>query len=155
WLYRRYVAMYVNGSRRGSLMEDSQVPGSEVINEHFPDDADGFLYKLQPWFEFSAANSQQMQFNNVSWCTLNNYYLGADGKKKLARYRWNYLSRAVNGSANNYTNVFALVDAANTSDPASLQSVADMAQWMRTSAVEHAVGNWDAFGCQNEQNIDG
>src|SRR5207248_5457752 len=38
WLYRRYVAMYVNGSRRGQLMEDSQVPGSEVIDEHFPDD---------------------------------------------------------------------------------------------------------------------
>ena len=154
WLYRRYVAMFVNGSRRGTLMEDTQVPGNEMINEYFPDDADGFLYKLQPWFEFNTANSQQMGFNNNSWCTLNNYP-GADGNKKLARYRWNYLSRAVNGSANNYTNVFALIDAANTSDPASLQSVADMEQWMRTFAVEHAVGNWDAFGCQNEQNMYG
>ena len=95
-----------------------------------------------------------MGFNNDSWCTLNNY-LGADGKKKLARYRWNYLSRAVNGSANNYTNVFALIDAANAFDPARLEAEADMEQWMRTFAVEHAVGNWDAFGCQNAQNMYG
>jgi len=30
-----------------------------------------------------------------------------------------------------------------------------MEQWMRTFAVEHAVGNWDAFGSQNAQNMYG
>src|SRR5439155_7307411 len=37
----------------------------------------------------------------------------------------------------------------------SLEAVAEMEQWMRTIAVEHAVGNWDAFGCQNAQNMYG
>jgi hypothetical protein len=38
WLYnRRYVAVYVNGNRRGTLMEDTQTPGSDVVKEHFPE----------------------------------------------------------------------------------------------------------------------
>ncbi len=158
WNYRRYVAMYFNGTRRGTLMEDTQVPGSDEINEYFPDDADGFLYKLQPWFEFASSNARSMGFSNNSWCTLNDFR-DAFGNKKLARYRWNYLVRAVNESANNYTNVFALIDAANIPDPnayvANMEALADMEQWMRTFAVEHAVGNWDSFGAQNEQNMYG
>ena len=30
WLNRRYVAVYVNGNRRGMLMEDAQMPGSDM-----------------------------------------------------------------------------------------------------------------------------
>ena len=157
WNYRRYVAMYVNGTRRGTLMEDTQVPGSEMINEYFPDDTDGFLYKIQPWFEFDSSNSRTMAFSNNSWCTLNNYTTG--GQKKLARYRWNFLARAANGTANNYTNVYALVDAANasgnTAQATNLETVADMEEWMRIFAVRHSVGDWDSFGAQNEQNMYG
>jgi len=156
--YRRYVAVYFNGTRRGTLMEDTQTPGSDMVNEYFPNDADGFLYKLQPWFEFANSNARSMPFSNNSWCTLNNY-LDVTGNKKLARYRWNYLVRAVKESANNYTNVFDLVDAANSpSSPAyvpTLESQADMEEWMRIFAVEHAVGNWDSFGAQNSQNMYG
>ncbi|HXT41180.1 MAG TPA: lamin tail domain-containing protein [Candidatus Angelobacter sp.] len=154
WNYRRYVAVYVNGGRRGTLMEDSQVPGGDVLNERFSSDANGDLYKLQPWFEFDPTGSG---FNNVSWCTLNNYTT-TGGAKKLARYRWNYLKRAVQDSANNYTNVFGLINAANTQGAGytpAMDALVDTEQWMRTFAVEHAVGNWDAFGCQNEQNMYG
>ena len=52
WLNRRHVAVYVNGSRRGTLMEDAQTPDTDIVKEHFPNDADGWLYKMQPWFEF-------------------------------------------------------------------------------------------------------
>ncbi len=155
WNYRRYVAVYVNGKRRGTLMEDAQTPDGDRVKEQFPDDADGFLYKLQPWFEFNAGGGS---FNNNSWCTLNNYNT-TGGQKKLARYRWNYLSRRSPDSANNYTNVFALIDAANTyqspSFVSNLENLADMEEWMRIFAVEHSVGNWDSFGAQNAQNMYG
>ena len=155
WNYRRFVAVYVNGRRRGTLMEDAQTPDGDVVKEYFPNDADGFLYKLQPWFEFDAAGRN---FNNNSWCTLNDFTT-VDGSKMLARYRWNYLMRRTPGSSNNYTNVFALIDAANTPDPntyvANMEALVDMEEWMRIFAVEHAVGNWDAFGAQNEQNMYG
>src|SRR5437016_2656821 len=155
WNYRRFVAVYVNGRRRGTLMEDAQTPDGDVVKEYFPNDADGFLYKLQPWFEFDAAGQN---FNNNSWCTLNDFTT-VDGSKMLARYRWNYLMRRTPDSANNYTNVFALIDAANTPDPntyvANMEALVNMEEWMRIFAVEHAVGNWDAFGAQNEQNMYG
>jgi hypothetical protein len=50
WLYRRNVAVFVNGNRRGTLMEDTQVPTGDMVKEYYPNDSDGFLYKMQPWF---------------------------------------------------------------------------------------------------------
>ena len=138
WNYRRYVAVYVNGNRRGTLMEDAQTPDADRIKEQFPNDADGFD-KLQPWFEFDAGGNG---FNNNSWCTLNNYTT-TGGQKKLARYRWNYLNRRSSDSANNYTNVFALIDAANSYQTASyipnMENLVDMDEWLRLFAIEHAV----------------
>jgi regulation of enolase protein 1 (concanavalin A-like superfamily) len=31
WLYRRHVAVFVNGNRRGTLMEDTQTPDADVV----------------------------------------------------------------------------------------------------------------------------
>src|SRR5437879_4822543 len=77
----------------------------------------------------------------------------------MAAYRWNYLSRRTPDSANNYTNVYALIDAANTYGTSSyvqnMEALADMEEWLRIFAIEHAVGNWDSFGAQNAQNMYG
>jgi len=35
----------------------------------------------------------------------------------------------------------------------NLDAVADVENWMRTFAFEHAVGNWDSFGYRNQQNM--
>jgi hypothetical protein len=153
--YKRYVQMFINGARRGSLMEDTQVPNSEVVNEVFADDPDGDLFKLAIWYEFGAP-AQVLSANGLGECYLNNY-VTTGGVKKRARYRWNWQGRALHGTANNYTNVYGLIDAANT--PATgpfaqnLNGIADIDQWMRTFALEHAVGNWDSFGYRNEQNM--
>ncbi|HXJ72146.1 MAG TPA: choice-of-anchor X domain-containing protein, partial [Candidatus Dormibacteraeota bacterium] len=151
--YKRYVQMFINGARRGSLMEDTQVPNGEVVNEVFPDDPDGDLFKLAIWYEFGAP-AQVLSATGLGECYLNNY-VTTGGVKKRARYRWNWQGRALHGTANNYTNVYGLIDAANT--PASgpfaqnLSGIADIEQWMRTFALEHAVGNWDSFGYRNQQ----
>jgi hypothetical protein len=163
WNYRRFVAMFVNGNRRGTLMEDTQTPGSDVIDELFPDDKDGDLFKLQPWFEFDDMNvtgGTGAGFNNKSWCVINNF-LTTGNAKKQGRYRWNFLVRAANVTANNYTNVFNLVDAASvatngwTNFVTRMDALVDMEQWLRTFAIEHAVGNWDSFGNRNSQNMYG
>src|SRR4029078_7842140 len=77
-----------------------------------------------------------------------------------ARYRWNWPQRAIHGTANDFTNLFALVDVANSSPNAGvpayaekLDLVANMENWMRTFALEHALGNWDSFGYRNQQNM--
>ena len=159
WLYRHYVAVYVNGSRRGALMEDAQTPDGDVVKEHFPNDAGGWLYKMQPWFEFGPAPSgSSIPFNNNSWCSLS-AFTTTGGVKKPARYRYNWEIRRTPDSANDFSPVFALVDAANAfGSPnfvANLENVADMENWMRVFAANHAAGNWDSFGAPNGQNLYG
>jgi hypothetical protein len=159
WLNRRYVAVYVNGNRRGALMEDAQSPNSDMVKEYFPNDDDGFLYKMQPWFEFAPALSgDTLGFDNQSWCNLMPYTT-TGGVKKTARYRWNFEMRRTPDSYNDYTNVFSLIDAANSSTSpnyvANLENIANLENWMRVFAANHAAGNWDSFGAQNGQNLYG
>ncbi len=159
WLNRRYVVVYVNGNRRGALMEDAQTPGSDLVKEYFPNDDNGWLYKMQPWFEFAPALSgETLSFGNQSWCTLNNYTT-TGGVKKTARYRYDYLVRSTPDSASDFNPVYSIVDAANSYGSANyvtnMESVADMENWMRVFAANHAGGNWDSFGAQNGQNLYG
>ncbi len=164
YLNRRYVAMYVNGNRKGgpnALQEDTQRPGGELIEEFFPDETEGHLYKLQPWFEFddvTVTGGGAAVFDNKLWCTLTRNM--STNAHKLTRYRQNYLSRSVDGTANDYTNVIALIEAASvpTSNPSYWQNISgliDIEQWAHIFAVEHAVGNWDSFGGVNAQNMYG
>jgi len=159
WLNRRYVAVYVNGNRRGSLMEDAQCPDGDVVKEHWPDDADGWLYKMQPWFEFAPAPSgNSIPFANNGWCTLQQFTT-TGGVKKPACYRYNYEMRRTPDSMSNFNPVYTLVDAANTIGTsgyaANLQNIADVENWMRVFAANHAAGNWDSFGTANGQNLYG
>jgi regulation of enolase protein 1 (concanavalin A-like superfamily) len=159
WLNRRFVAVYVNGNRRGILMEDAQTPDSDMVKEHFPNDRDGFLYKMQPWFEFGPAPSgNSIPFNNNAWCALN-LFTTTGSVKKTARYRYNFEIRRTPDSDNDFTNVFSLVDAANNAGSpnfvANMENMANMENWMRVFAANHAAGNWDSIGSQNGQNLYG
>jgi regulation of enolase protein 1 (concanavalin A-like superfamily) len=153
WNYQRYVVTFVNGNRRGQLMEDTQVPSRDTLQQWFPGHSAGELFKLNGWYEPTSPGGRGFQL--AGWCTLNDYTT-TDGRKKTARYRWNWAPRAIEESANAYSNLFALIDAANAPQPAlaaNLTQLADVNQWLRTFAIEHAVGNWDSFGNRNAQNM--
>jgi hypothetical protein len=74
--------------------------------------------------------------------------------KKAARYRWNWRPRAVQGTANDFTNLFALVDAMNASNGyiAAVESQVDVDHWARTFAMNDLASFWDAFGNPNAKN---
>jgi len=159
WLNRRYVAVYVNGSRRLNLMEDAQVPDSDLVKEHYPNDSGGFLYKMQPWFEMAPfLSGYTIGADLFSWLTLNNYTT-TGGAKKVPRYRYQYEIRRTPDSNSDFTDVFSLIDAANSYGTpnyvANMENIANMENWMRVFAANHAGGNWDSFGAQNEQNLYG
>ena len=72
-----------------------------------------------------------------------------------------FRKRAVGtGSANDYSQIFALIDAvspadnpnAPTVDPVAFGAVADIEQWMRVLAIQRAVGNWDSYGWERGKN---
>ncbi len=159
WLNRRYINVFVNGARRGTLMEDVQRPDGDLIKQNWPGDDNGWLYKLQPWFEFQGIpGSSSISFQNCSWCNFMPYTT-TGGAKKVARYRYNFLARRTPVSMSDYTNVFSLIDAASSSTRpdyvAQMENLADMENWMRMFAANHAAGNWDSVGAQNSQNVYG
>jgi hypothetical protein len=150
-LYRRFVNFYENGTRKQNLYEDSEEPNGNYVSVWFPGDDDGDLHKIEDWFEFDDAGSG---FSSVD-ATLQRFTT-TGGVLKLARYRWDWRKRAVQDSANNYTNLFELVDAVNAPDAEytrRVENLVDVEQWMRVFAVEHIVGNWDAYGYNRGKNM--
>jgi hypothetical protein len=150
---RRFVQLYVNGTHRGSIYEDAQQPNSDMVAQYFPDDQDGALYKIDDWFEFDNAASSQ--FVNTD-ATLQNFTT-TGGAKKTARYRWNWRRHAVQNSANDYEDLFALVDATQMHDylqyPTTVNALMDSEEYLRVIALEHLVGNWDSFGYYRGKNM--
>ena len=122
------------------------------MEQHFPDDPDGNLHKIEDWFEFDNAGSSFRNFD----ATLDSFTT-TGGAKKVARYRWTWRPRAVKESANDFTNLFALVDALHAAKPEpytrQVQAMVDVENWMRVFAVERFVGNWDSFSYERGKNM--
>ncbi|MBI3414365.1 MAG: lamin tail domain-containing protein [Verrucomicrobia bacterium] len=150
--HARYVNLYVNGTRRGEIFEDMQVPDGDMLKQWYPNDNNGDLFKIAGWFEFTDNTSAF----NTTWATLQNFTTNG-GRKKQARYRWNWQKRAVSGSAHDFTSLLNLVDAMNNPDSTTyadrLSSLVEIDQWLGVIAVQHLVGNWDSYGDGNGQNM--
>ena len=155
YVHRRYVRLYRNGSAFRDVMEDTEEPNGEYSERYFSDGANPDLYKVEDWFEFQDDGTS---FNNVD-ATLQRFTTPpgtAGAPLKVARYRWNWRKRAVQDSANNYTNLLELVEAVNTQGAAYVDRVfglVDVDQWMRTFAFQRIVGNWDSYGMARGKNM--
>jgi Lamin Tail Domain/CotH kinase protein/Carbohydrate binding domain/Immunoglobulin domain len=151
-MYRRYVILFVNGNRRGTTSDDVQQPSGETVDEWFSNDNNGTLLKTDCWDEFNDAGDRETGCIDLNALEL---YTTTGGVKKVARYRWTWKPRAINGTANDYTDLFHLVDAANAPAAAyqsSMEGLADMEVWMRTFAMNDLASYWDAFGNPNAKN---
>lgn len=150
--HHRYVHFFVNGQRRGTILEDAQTPDPDLMASFFPEtDGEGELYKVTMWHEFEDNAATYV----ATQATLQNFTT-TGGAKKLARYRWIFSQRGNPESAVAYTNLFALVDGANlplSTVETRLDLLADVVKWMQLFAFEHAVGNWDSWGNGNGQNV--
>jgi CotH kinase protein/Lamin Tail Domain len=150
-LYRRYVHLFTNGTRRGPIYDDVQTPDQTVADEFFPDDTNGHLFKSNNWTE-GADNGNTTSSGEAN--VLRHYNSG--GQHKLARYRWNWRPRAAR-SANEFGDLFALIDRLNVSTTApgyqaGVEALVDVENWMRTFAFHDLCSYWDGFGNPNHKN---
>lgn len=152
YLRRRNIQLFVDGRKRGRIYEDIQQPNSDVIDQFHSHQQRGDLYKVEDWFEFTPQASREF---NVDANLMN--FINFNGEKHLPRYRYNWRKRAVQGSAHDYSSLFELVDAVNlpTSEAytRAVESLIDVDEWMGIFAVEHIVGNWDAYGYRRGKNM--
>ncbi|HEX7861057.1 MAG TPA: lamin tail domain-containing protein [Verrucomicrobiae bacterium] len=150
FLHSHYMRLYHNGTRFRDVVYDMEQPNRYYAQSWFggggvKDD----LFKIAIWFEFDSANSG---FNSTP-ATLSRYL--SDGQHKLARYRWNWQIRPGTDTANDYSTIFNLVNAANNSTERlrTLPLLADVENWMRVFAFNRFVGNWDSFSYRVGQNM--
>lgn len=174
--YRRYMHFFLNGNQRSVadnipgglaanfIMEDSQQPNADTVEQWFPDDTDGEIYKIEDWFAFSDTGFNAG--NEDADLGRRTQVIGGQSVTTVAPYRFMWRKRAVGPgeSASDYRSFFKLLDAVSPTpaftesanfpipDPAALDAIADIEQWMRIFACQHAVGNWDSYGYERGKN---
>ncbi len=152
FLHSHYMRLYRNASASPfhEVNYDMEQPNRYFAKSWFSgggvkDD----LFKIAIWFEFDDSNSG---FNSTS-ATLQNFI--SNGQYKLARYRWNWQLRPSTETANDYTAIFRLAAAANSSSDRTrvLPYLADMEEWMRVFGYHRVTGNWDSYTYNVGQNM--
>jgi len=167
--HRRYIHFFVNGSQRSKayertghfIFEDSQQPNGDMIDEWFPNAAGGQLFKVDDWFEFDN-NGFDITANNDADLSRRTVMLSGQPTLLPGPYRFMFRKRSVGvgNSANDYSPIFALINAVSPSDnptntvidPDVFGAVADWEAWMRHFAVQRAVGNFDSYGWERGKN---
>ncbi len=155
-IHRRFCRVYVNGAQRQTVFEDTQQPNGAWINEYWPGDNDGSLRKAQDWIEF-ADNGTTFQ-TDIRAAFAKRTTTGGAHKNAFYRYQW--ATRAVSDSANDWADFDALINAHNTgtsaTDPAyaaALDPLVDEDSWARALAVQRISGNWDSWGWSYGKNM--
>jgi hypothetical protein len=167
--HRRFLHFFVNGNQRSTayerpgnfIFEDSQQPNGDVIAQWFPNDAGGQLFKVEDWFEFNNNGFDISAYNDAD---LARRTIQLNGEETFvpAPYRYMFRKRSVGvgNSANDYSLIYALIDASSpaenpnstTLDPDFLATAVDWEAWMRHFAVQRTVGNWDSYGWERGKN---
>ena len=149
YLNATYIRFYRNGSPFGSVAEDLEQPSNDYAESWYPDGGEGDLRKVAFAFEFDDSGGFAPTGADLA------IFRNPNGQYNLSRYRFNWQGRPSGTTANDFTNFFALVTAANDRTGnfvPNLLNVADVDQWMRSFALDGCLGNWDTWGTGNSQN---
>ena len=167
--HRRYIHFFVNGSQRSKayeragnfIFEDSQQPNGDMIEQWFPNEAGGQLFKVEDWFEFDNNGFDIRAFDDGD---LARRTLNLNGVETFVPgpYRFMFRKRSVNvgNSANDYSPIFSLIEAVSPAenpnspvvDPDVVGAFVNWEAWMRHFAVQRAVGNFDSYGWERGKN---
>jgi hypothetical protein len=156
WSHRHTIRLHVNGvtdTARQATFEAIVQPAGGFVKEWAPNDSNGELFKIERAFEFS--DSASLIADPEPRLQL---YTTTGGLKKREKYRWTWMFRSTD-RRDDYTNIFALVDAVNSASPepytSAVTSLVDVEEWMRIFATEHIIVNFDAYGHDIGKNMYG
>ena len=148
--HRRHVNVLVNGTKRGTIYDDTQQPNSEMLDEYFQGEKTD-LRKIESWFEF-ADNAQDQGSVYAGLERANRSVGGIDSK----RYRWNWRPRATD-DPNDWTALTNLILAVNdTSSPNFVNQVRtwmDVRNFLGPIITHHICGSWDSYGYDRGKNM--
>ena len=145
---QEYVRPIINGNSH-SAYEDVQKIDGDYIDKWFPEDTNGYIHKVDDYFEYSADGTE---FRNLD------EGLKYDSSHPLLKetYRWGFEKRG-HREDDNWDHLFNFAVAMNTPSSSPLyaqtiESVIDPAHFARVLALRHAVGDWDSYGYNRGKN---
>jgi hypothetical protein len=145
---QEFVRLIMNG-RTANIYEDVQKIDGDYIAKWFPDDTEGYIHKIDDYFEYSA--------NGTGFSNLDEG-LKQDSSHPLLKetYRWGFEKRS-HRENDNWDHLFDLAVALNTRSSSStyqqkIESVIHPEQFAAVLALRHAVGDWDSYGYNRGKN---
>ncbi len=143
--YHKYVHVRFNGAFT-ALGEDVQKVDGDFVRLYWPDDAQGNLFEVDDYFEWTDS------WSHSHW----DAYLRWEGPDK-EEYRWNWELRT-NEKEDDYTDFLNLVyfmdptKTNNTDFDARAETMVEVDEWLRVLCVRFLVDDWDTFGYSRGKN---
>jgi len=157
WFYKQmglqfsmqeFVRLVINGRNYGNY-EDVQKIDGDYIDKWFPDDADGYIHKIDDYFEYTADGTGYTNLDEG---------LKFDSRHPLLKetYRWGFEKRS-HCEDDTWDHLFDLAVALNmpSSSPTyeqAIELVIHPEHFARVLAIRHAVGDWDSYGYRRGKN---
>ncbi len=157
WFYRQmglqfsmqeFVRLVINGRNNG-IYEDVQKIDGDYIDKWFPDDTDGYIHKIDDYFEYTADGTGYANLDEG---------LKYDSRHPLLKetYRWGFEKRS-HREDDNWDHLFDLAVALNTPSNSptyeqAIESAIHPEHFARVLAIRHAVGDWDSYGYSRGKN---
>ncbi len=146
---QEWVRLILNGQSHGGYEDVLKIDG-DYIDAWFPENTDGYLYKIDDYFEYDAAGTAHTNLDEG---------LRADARHPSLpeTYRWHFEKRS-HQENDNWQYLFDFAVALNT--PASsgsyyeqaLEAKLDPRHFAKVLALRHAVGDWDSYGYTRGKN---
>jgi hypothetical protein len=157
WFYKQmglqfsmqeYVRPIINGNAHKNY-EDVQKIDGDYIDKWFPGDNEGYIHKIDDYFEYSADGTG---FSNLD----EGLKYDSSHPRLKETYRWGFEKRS-HRENDNWDHILDFAAAFNTPSSSTLyesnvESVVHPEHLARVLAVRHAVGDWDSYGYNRGKN---
>ena len=150
WSEIRFTRVMANQTDHG-LYGDVQKVDEDYASFWFPGDDDGYLYKIDDWFEFTDGGSYSNRDADLRYWENGNLSWWGDEKEL---YRWNYRIRS-RDEEDSLQPIIDMVKAANASDAeyvSAMSAIMDVEEVLKEIGVRHIVGDWDSWGYNRGKN---
>jgi len=145
---QEFVRPIINGNSH-SAFEDVRKIDGDYIDQWFPFDNEGYIHKIDDYFEYSANGTQHRNLDEG---------LKYDSRHPLLKetYRWGFEKRS-HRENDDWQHLFDLAVALNTSSSSTryeqtIEEVIHPEHFARVLAIRHAVGDWDSYGYTRGKN---
>lgn len=143
--------LIINGRSYGSYDDVQKIDG-DYIDRWFPDNSEGYIHKIDDYFEYSADGTSHSGERADEGLIFN-----AQHPLIPETYRWHFEKRS-HPEDDNWEHLFTLARALNASATPSatyrqgIEAVMDPYHFAKVLAIRHAVGDWDSYGYTRGKN---